>query len=727
MFNQKDSKPFSDSQKTSSVTWAVIIFAFIVWLFLFRGFLLNHLSLQSDALAYYEHFEYFVKNLSRGVYPLWEPVLLDGMPMEFYLRRIGSFNPFYLVMVIVHKIGVPFLTLYPWFLAAYYFLGMLGFYHLANRIFHDQRFALTAFLLLLFSSLGSRLFDSYLLLTIIPLIWFFYFLVAFFQKPNRADWLGIVFTTMLLVTTYLPFYFALILISFIVFFSIVYFKQAWESVQKLWDFTRRHFMLIVLSVFLVGISLVPGILFFLEGKQGEFIMPMRGGIMPDQGHVMQVSKELVETWEILEDVLFSFHFWDVRLFQFAVLYVPIFSVFLFFLGLINQVSRKLVFLGVWLVGFFLIVSTHGPFYGFLYDQVSFFKYFRNVHFFLWMVLLPVFVLFVTEQLSIFIKQQGGGLLSKPVKLTMVVIFTLGFFFWSLKNNPSSWISVATILMCGTFLCALLSRLSKRVIQQRLFITLVSALIILQPFEVYYYLSKNSDKFVKAYRYYGKTPYWTLMLPSEDEKQQLLIQLKSCSGTMSPRAGAYSSLFWNSFLRDNLDPRVFDYYAALKILVYDKVQVVDRKEFDFENFKETFTKLRNQAYVFSAEDSVVMPEPDGASVEADSISSADERMQVKEYSVNKVKLTTNFDDNKFLVYTDNYHSSWRAYLDGKRIKLWQANIAFKGVGVPAGQHVLEFKFGEPWKIAFNYLLLFAFSATLAGLIVLLVREKKGTPC
>ena len=72
----------------------------ILWLFAFRCFLLGKLDLFEDARPYYEHFKFYFDNLSRGIYPLWDPIRQWGVPNEFFLRRIGSFNPFFIKWVL---------------------------------------------------------------------------------------------------------------------------------------------------------------------------------------------------------------------------------------------------------------------------------------------------------------------------------------------------------------------------------------------------------------------------------------------------------------------------------------------------------------------------------------------------------------------------------------------------------------------------------------------------
>ena len=118
------------------------------------------------------------------------PFLVSRGPNDFFLRRIGAFNPFYLFILFLNAMGIPYTLSYLWFLAAYYWSGMVAFYLLAMRIYHDRFIAYAGYLMLLFSALGTRLFDSYMMLVTVPLIWFFYFLVAFTQTPRKHFFLG---------------------------------------------------------------------------------------------------------------------------------------------------------------------------------------------------------------------------------------------------------------------------------------------------------------------------------------------------------------------------------------------------------------------------------------------------------------------------------------------------------------------------------------------------------
>ena len=119
--------------------------SFLIWIFSFQGFLFGKLSLSGDAMAYYEHFEFFYNSITRGVFPFWETTRDSGVPTELFLRRIGENNPFYSLIFVLNKAGVPYLRAYLLFLALYFFLGMIGFYKMARHILKDETSAFAAY------------------------------------------------------------------------------------------------------------------------------------------------------------------------------------------------------------------------------------------------------------------------------------------------------------------------------------------------------------------------------------------------------------------------------------------------------------------------------------------------------------------------------------------------------------------------------------------------------
>ncbi|MBI3761151.1 MAG: hypothetical protein HY260_04730 [Chloroflexi bacterium] len=57
---------------------------------------------------------------------------------------------------------------------------------------------------------------------------------------------------------------------------------------------------------------------------------------------------------------------------------------------------------------------------------------------------------------------------------------------------------------------------------------------------------------------------------------------------------------------------------------------------------------------------------------------------------------------YVVLADTYYPGWRAYLDGQPAPLVPADFAFRGVFVPIGQHMVEFRY-EPASFRFGAIL------------------------
>ena len=90
-------------------------------------------------------------------------------------------------------------------------------------------------------------------------------------------------------------------------------------------------------------------------------------------------------------------------------------------------------------------------------------------------------------------------------------------------------------------------------------------------------------------------------------------------------------------------------------------------------------------------------------------------QVLKYDSNSVRVKTKFDSRKFLVYNDSFHSEWQAFVDGKKTDLFRANVAFKGVWIPAGEHTVYFRYGANWRYGLELLLLGTFHIIFVYLV------------
>lgn len=69
----------------------------------------------------------------------------------------------------------------------------------------------------------------------------------------------------------------------------------------------------------------------------------------------------------------------------------------------------------------------------------------------------------------------------------------------------------------------------------------------------------------------------------------------------------------------------------------------------------------------------------------------EKATLLSYEANKVVIQCDGETDGFLYVSDTYYPGWRAYVDGKATKIYQANLAFRAVEVPAGKHTVVFRY------------------------------------
>lgn len=85
-------------------------------------------------------------------------------------------------------------------------------------------------------------------------------------------------------------------------------------------------------------------------------------------------------------------------------------------------------------------------------------------------------------------------------------------------------------------------------------------------------------------------------------------------------------------------------------------------------------------------------------------------RIVEYSAHDVTIETNAPARRLLVLTDSYFPGWQATIDGDEVTIHPANAAFRAVSVPAGQHVVRFRY-RPASFRFGVALTFATGALL----------------
>ena len=95
----------------------------------------------------------------------------------------------------------------------------------------------------------------------------------------------------------------------------------------------------------------------------------------------------------------------------------------------------------------------------------------------------------------------------------------------------------------------------------------------------------------------------------------------------------------------------------------------------------------------------------------------------EYEPEIIKLSVASDDGGFLVLTDAYYPGWEAFIGGERTEIYQTDGYFRGLPVPPGRHIVEFRF-EPQSLSVGLAMTALGIFLLLVLIFLGLRKKDG---
>jgi hypothetical protein len=96
--------------------------------------------------------------------------------------------------------------------------------------------------------------------------------------------------------------------------------------------------------------------------------------------------------------------------------------------------------------------------------------------------------------------------------------------------------------------------------------------------------------------------------------------------------------------------------------------------------------------------------------------ADGSARIVEYSPHTVRIQASTPEDALLVLTDTYYPGWQAFVDGQPQPLVRGDLLFRVVPVPAGEHIVEFRF-EPSSVRIGLLVsVLALFVAISALVV-----------
>ncbi len=667
-------------------------------------------------LDYYHIIKFQVENYMRGVFPLWDPFLFWGRPDNIDSRFVGEFNPFLWLYAIFSWLGVSPPSAYAFYSTIYYFVGLIGFYLLAKRFLKDELLAVLGFVALMFSSLAITVFNNYCITLLwVPIVWFFYFLLAFSQDPRRKFILGLTFSIMLLTTTYMPFYFLTIFACFLIGIVLFYFGETKAVLKKSVRFVRENKVFVLLCGLAIGASMIPGILWFLASEKGEYILSWRHA-GSDSLNAASMNFDKIASGSIVGPMTFKGLFSDLSHSNQLLFFVSIFVYIVLCLSIINGINRKSLFLIV--VGFplFLLTLTDlTPVLKYLYDHFYIFRLFRNIFYLLYLAIVPLVILFVLEQLRLFLDFQLKNGRERGQVMAFVCVVHLLFALFLYQQGGIIFSSYATVALSCIFFLLYFSK--KITLRQPIAWIFLLALIVTQPMEVFYHSRQGAVSVVDWFpkdRFY---PRFSFMRPPRTSETDYYSYHKGRSpqgvqDSSGFETWKYTGLYRSYWLHENVNHNILENYTKHKFVVYDAAEMVDERVWDFKRFENSLQRNENLAFVFADEE---IETAASRNRNPQLITAESDALKVEDFDLNHIRIQTNFDAPKWLVYNDSYDHNWRAWLNGKPA-LQRANYTFKAMYLPAGVNRVEFRYGSMGMYILNYSLLILY----AGIFLYLLR-------
>jgi hypothetical protein len=468
-------------------------------------------------------------------------------------------------------------------------------------------------------------------------------------------------------------------------------------------FFSVHPWLVGICLFASLVSLAPPLKTFQDADKGSVTFSVRQTGSGQQGasgraDITKIAARALDVESFKERLFSNLAYLEDR--AATPFYVSLFVFIILLLGAFNKMSRTFLVLFLMMtILFFIMLGPQTPIYTFLFYHLF---YFNLIHAVTWFMpaFLAIFILLVVSQWKAV--AQHKFLSSRRVAFASVVFVHLIFlgFFLTQKNIIMS--SYITLFLSFLYFVSLFS---KNIISKRFTLFLLLACLLVQPVEVLWHYGRNLGVDAKIVRESLQDPLrklgFSYTRPDFTEPSSPL-HARSRSIAMQDSSGFMDDEFptsWSYYFATHLPEEVIGTYTKYKFYVYDHVVITETQEGSLDAVAKTLKSHLNLAFVSSrsleAEYSNLLSLRAENNLKSEDqamiVSAPSDALKVLFFDANSIKLRTHFNKEKFLVYNDSYHPDWQVFINGKKDIVYRANVAFKGVKVPAGESIIYFKF------------------------------------
>jgi len=494
----------------------------VLWIFLMRDFVFGHIPVNMDTNTIYGVAKFYFNNVLNGVVPLWEPFITLGRP--FYAISICNlFNPVTQIIPLLKLAGMNYAHAFVAYMVVYFFIGCAGFYFLAKEVLKDKYMAYLAYVAMIFSSLGASMFTQLTFLEmVVPSIWFFFFLLRFSRQQSQGNFLGLTSVAMVLISSYLPFYFMTVFLCFSVVFILLYAKEAQAFCIDLYAFLFKYWRLALLCLVGVLLAAAPLLAYKILDASGDVVAPGRhceytsaqecyDRTMGRQGGM--AYDEITRSGTLGERVDMQYLFGNLDKITYgsdSLFFLPVWIYILLGLSLFLRLTRLTVILSAMTLFIGLIGSGNASgLLGFLYQHIFFFAYFRNL-FFLGAFLVPIVILLGVYQLQMLLSiKPNGNSARKMIICGLIALHALLFIFLKhFKGVPTiSYVSLSVSVGILSIYYMDIFRLPIKI-----WTGIFAALLIIQPAWLLNAYALNAGEFASVLPSMHVTPVFSWVRP-----------------------------------------------------------------------------------------------------------------------------------------------------------------------------------------------------------------------
>ena len=691
--------PNFDMPKTSTIPAAsasrithllCLLFPFALWAFLFRDAVFGRIVFHGDNVQYSHWVLYFFDNLQQGVFPVWNPFHSWGCIDNLDMRFIGEYNPLLYIIPLMRSVGSSGQAAFTAFMISYFWVGAAGLYALTYRLFKNPYIACAAYTLLLFSGYGIQFFIFQItdVLITAPLLWFFFFLLSFIQRPRSKYLLGTTLTVMLAATTYIPFIFIVVTGLVLVLMMILYAKQVLPVIKRSLRFFSRRRLLTIFCFISIIYSTVPLVIWRLSSFDPQYIVDVErhASGSQDLSEVSQTAvnsvclsamtspRELFDNLDIADDQVMPF--------------VSVFVYIALLLSALTRMTRRSYILFISFCVLMMLACGDGfPLHPWLFQHIKFFRLFRNYLFF-FPILISFAVLFLMDRLEALYHSYPRTLTRKVLTTLWGIACLTGLIIFLRQFDH---IILSTYITTAAALLVFFIWIWKKHLSIKTFFLSIILIALVQPLE--FFQSIIPLCIDRTYQEHpAKEAQFPLTRPPRgsgfNENHSFHKRYKILRDDSGFSTAGFFGLRYVRDLHENIPAGRLQNYVQTKFYLYSRWDYVTGTETPWAALRETFPDASAPALIFDHPGP--MPPEDPAPRMP--VTQYSETFQVTDFNVNKVSIILNVPQARLLVYNDTFHKDWRCTIDGRPVKIWRTNYAFKGVMIPAGKHQVTFVFG-----------------------------------